>query len=217
MNVPCAGIPLSRSYARMPWGEITGMQPFVDKKLQKRLHWIAACSGLLAFSLWLFDDWRVNRFKVFVQVYSVYSYPFPEYPWYYEVKNLTPNSCYYLGQFPFYWDYGYSMPITPTGLVYTLINIPAPPISAGALTKGMKPPSLIVPFPMRPSLNSGEYLPLHILTRDDIEFFHGSGALQNIDRQIAFLNERTRRRIACLQNRYSLCRNPKPVFFELLK
>jgi hypothetical protein len=178
------------------------MPPFVDKKLEKRFRWISACSATLSFSLFLFDDWRSNTFKVFLQVFSVYFYPFPEYPWYYEAKNLIPNSCYYMGQFPIYWDYNQGMPIAPSGLLYTLIPIPALPLSAEGLTAKLKSSPRITPFSMTPSLFSGEYLPLHIYTRDDLTFFHGKNAAENVGRQQAFIKQRKLMRDDCLKKRY---------------
>lgn len=115
MKVPCAVSAYTWVIQRRPWGLLYPIGETLDPKLNKRIKWITSCKGALGFYLLVLADWKVKKFRVFIEVRSVLSYPDPKDPWYYVPLVLTPSHCYYLGQYPWYWDFNYYCARSPDG------------------------------------------------------------------------------------------------------
>lgn len=114
-KVPCAGSVYTRANYRQLSGLITPLGETLDPKLNKRIKWITSCASVSSFDLIVFDDWKTKRFRVFIQVSKVRVFPDPKDPWLWVTQDLTPNHCYYLGQYPWYWDYNYYCARSPDG------------------------------------------------------------------------------------------------------
>lgn len=181
VNVPCAGGFKWEYQYRNQYGNITPGVWTQDPKFIKRVNWIANCAGVAGFNLIVFDDWRSNDFKIFMEVKLVRVWYQQYGAWYWRSVDLVPPVCYYLGRHGWYWDYDLKTGITPTG-------------SRGTKT---------LPWPYRESVTTGEYLPLNIYTDEDIVLFHGQPALDNIRSQQNFVAQRKTRRELCLAARYA--------------
>ena len=107
IKVPCAGNVYTWANYRQPSGLITPGFVSLDPKLEKRIKWITSCAGVAAFYLIAFDDWKTKKWRVFIRIISIRVYPDPKRPWYWEILNLELHHCYYLGQYPWFWDFNY--------------------------------------------------------------------------------------------------------------
>lgn len=144
---------------RQPWGLITPLGDPINRSLAKRMKWITSCASVSSFDLVVFDDWKINLFRVFIRVRAVREYfqvwwtsdkasvfephpeipktiydvpwwnwrsvgfgfetikviPNPDFPWNYTLKEVPIYHCYYLGRYPWHWDYQNYRPIPPAG------------------------------------------------------------------------------------------------------
>lgn len=122
---------------RQPWGLITPGIGAVNRSLEKRINWILTCASVESFYLIAFDDWKTNKFRIFIEVTSVREYYverveapfigplfelipkvgelFKEQVTLWRTKPLDPHSCYYLGQYPWHWSYEWGHAIPPMG------------------------------------------------------------------------------------------------------
>ena len=198
-KVPCSGSWLIDYAVLLKWGGVQLSYGGGDQKFRKRVYWIVKCGSFAGGIIFFQDNWRSPTIKTFFRAEYIRTWPFPEYPWYYRDVELTSPSCFYLGRFPYYWDYQYGFPRWPHGKIMDHIPIRAAAMPPVLNFKPAPPVQPTQPFSMTPSVYTNEYLPMNIYTRQDISFFHGEAALQNIDRQTAFIEERKRMLQDCLK------------------
>lgn len=215
VKVPCSGTFYTETYSRNQFGNISGRFPLVDPKLTKRVGWVVNCASATSFSIIEYDDWKSKLMKVFLEVKGIIFWFETGGKWLFKWITLPSPQCYYLGKFPWYWDFYYGMPISPSGKTWTYIPIKAPYLPTAFGIHPPRPPGQIKIFPMEPSVISGEYLPLSVYTREDISFFHGDSGLINLERQVAFLNARELRMFSCRLKMYENPPSFKPKLFKL--
>lgn len=115
MKVPCSGTWLTFNMTVGPTGMVGGPTLPWKTKLGNRITWIIKCASLSAFWIISFDDWKTNTWKYFIEAYQMRIWYEKEGKWFWEVKDLQPHSCYYLGRYPMYWDYDTYQLVSPLG------------------------------------------------------------------------------------------------------
>jgi hypothetical protein len=98
-----------------PWGGFYGPVSAINRSLEKRITWITNCASVCAFYLITFDDWKTNKWKIFIEVTSIREYYVERGATLYKSVDLEPHSCYYLGQYPWHWNYENGVAIAPGG------------------------------------------------------------------------------------------------------
>lgn len=122
---------------RGPYGELTPLSPTPNRSLWKRMHWILSCASVSSFYLISNDDWKTKKWRIFIEVLALREYYterveqpltgglfelapgvgefFKTAVSLWRIKDLDPHSCYYLGQYPYHWDYEWGCPVAPMG------------------------------------------------------------------------------------------------------
>ena len=246
----------SRQIYRQPWGLLVPMGETLDPKLNKRLTWVTACTSAEAFMIQSFEDFKTHKFRVFIRIASVREYvehegvflweskrfgyktikeiPDPEFPWNFTLREVPVEHCYYLGQYPYYWDVHAKTLVGPLGerpvgpqteAVKKLLTSGIPPwpttktfspkftvfgveVGGGTTT----PVPVFIPFPMAPTYPLTEYGGYENVPLDDIRFFLGDHIADTWEEQKAVVEFIKNRFINCLARNY-----PKPIIQRTIK
>lgn len=172
----------------VPSGNIGNWPNPVDKKLAKRITWIIRCAGASSFYSILFNDFKSNAFKSFIEVITIRNYFDPTNPWRYEIADLQPHQCYFLGTFPWYWNFR----------THTAVH----PMTSYDENS--------VQFQMRLQWKDIDSRILEAYTDEEIKFFHGEEALKSITAQRKFLIYLGNRLNDCLKEYYPKEAKPTP-------
>ena len=224
LRVPCAGSVNTTANYRQPWGLMTPLGETLDPKLNKRIKWITSCASVASFFLIVLDDWKTKMFRVFIEVLAIRVWPDPKQPWYWIVQDLTPHHCYYLGQYPWYWDYNYYCTKSPDGRLIVppqteaVKKILASPGFAPARTFVYSPKVIvfgvetgggrwvekknILPFGMTPSYPDVEYDLYKTREEEENRFFLGDPIVNTWNEQLAVIDFINNRFTNCLARLY---------------
>jgi len=109
-----------------------------------------------------------------------YWYYDPTNPWAWNPRYVIPPRCYYLGSYPHLWNLTWNRPDTyVTGMT-----------------------GEVVEFDWYPTLGEKEYIPLRVLTDEDIAFFYTEAALKIINEQKKWIAFRDGRQKSCREYEY---------------
>lgn len=192
-----------------------------NRSLAKRVMWITSCASVASFWLIGFDDWKTNNFRVFIEVLALREYYAERIsPWMigelfeliptageifkkpvmlWRIKDLEPHSCYYLGQYPWHWDYEMCAPRPPgPGMIAWEMPAEIRKLYDEAPKETWTGPH-IGPYTGTPGVPGVEGVTLKNLSEEEFIFYHGKLKYANYLAQQSFtewLNTRLKKCIA---------------------
>lgn len=147
-----------------------------------------------------------------------------QFPWNFTLREVPIDHCYYLGQYPYYWDVYAKTLLGPLGerpvgpqteavkklLTSGIAPWPTTPTFSPKFTVfGVEvgggtttPVPVIIPFPMAPSYPMVDYLGYENVPADDIRFFLGDHVADTWEEQKAVIEYIKNRFINCLARNY---------------
>jgi len=202
MKVPCAGTWDTRTIVRNP---LTGQVPLpspIQQTLLNRISWIASCGNLYVFDLIAHDNWKTNLWHYYIQAHSVVVWYESAGVWLYQPKDLNPKSCYYLGRWPWCWDFDFYRVISPHG------STPIPPQTKAVYEKLTSPGFVfpkgrhILPFNLTTFTWTEAWIPIEAYTDEDLKFYFGDHMALNLREQEAISKYITERLKKCTEKKY---------------
>jgi len=228
MKVPCAGNFETISMYRQPDGRLVGLPGPMDKKLQKRISWILRCASIASFDLIGYDHWATKTYRYFIQARSIRIWYETAGVWAWETRDLKPYSCYYLGRYPWYWDFDYFRVVSPHGstpipvqtpevynYLITVMETVTDPITLKKITRRKKSPlgefsfpkvRNLQPFGFAPSYPGIEWDIYKLRPQEENIYFLGPKPVYTWNEQQALTNYMDKRFKECLAKKY-----PPPV------
>lgn len=191
-----------RPLIRHPWGGFPGMVSLINRSLEKRLTWITNCAGAAAFYLITHDNLKTNKWGIFVEITSIREYYILYGHPAYRSRDLEPHSCYYLGQYPWHWNYEYGCPMPPVGgSTYQPADLKIRSLIEAQKAEPWTGPRM-GPYE---GTTGGTGLSTELLANYDEEdfiFYHGKRKYGNYLAQQQFENDLTTRLKKCIRLKY---------------
>jgi hypothetical protein len=170
--------------------------------LRKRIYWILTCGGLAGANIICFDYLKSNISRYFLEVNYIFV-PI-RYPWGWSLTptTLSPKRCFYLGQWPNFWDYANQRIVYAHHLwTYKFAPMGNAPIMYNY-------DSLMSSFEAREKLGIEgtpieEFIPeAYKNDRETMEFFHGKYSTDQYFAQAEVLANRQKRFNECISRNY---------------
>lgn len=149
-----------------------------------------------------FDDWKTNKFRIFIRVFSVREWYVEKGVTLWRIKDLDPNSCYYLGQYPWHWDYEFGSPLPPgPGMIaWTRPTEIRKLISEAPKEKWTGPQR--GPYEGTPGIPGVTGVTLENLSEEEMIFYHGKLKYANYLSQMSFQEWLNTRLKNCIAQKY---------------
>lgn len=187
---------------RSPTVGLGPLVSLINRKLEKRLDWVTTCASVASCYLVTHDNMKTNKWGIFIEVISIREYYILYGHPAYRPRDLEPHSCYYLGQYPWHWNYEYGCPMPPVGgSTYQ----PSDPKIRGLIEAQRAEPWTGPRLGPYEGPTGGTDLSPDLLKNYDEEdfiFYHGKKKYGNYLAQLNFENDLSTRLKKCLRQNY---------------